>query len=171
MSFKTVSAECLPRIVEERHTLIDVRSPAEFRAEHVSGAELYPLDQLDAQAFCQEHNPESPVYVLCQSGKRACTAAEKLIAAGHRNVHVVEGGTDAAKEAGVETLRGKGSISIERQVRIGAGALVVIGSLAGLVIHAGFFAVPLFVGCGLIFAGVTDFCGMGMILAKMPWNR
>jgi predicted branched-subunit amino acid permease len=86
-------------------------------------------------------------------------------------VHVIEGGTNAAKSADVPIERGKGSISIERQVRIGAGALVVVGCIAGLVVHAGFFAVPLFVGSGLVFAGVTDVCGMGMMLAKMPWNR
>ncbi|PXA04243.1 sulfurtransferase [Coraliomargarita sinensis] len=171
MSYKTIPADQLPPLIEEEHIVIDVRTPAEYRAEHVVGAQLHPLDQLDAEAFCRQYNPDTPIYVLCQSGKRASMAAEKLIAAGHQNVHVVEGGTNAAKTTGVAMNRGKGAISIERQVRIGAGALVVLGTIAGLTIHAGFLAVPLFVGSGLIFAGVTDICGMGAVLAKMPWNR
>jgi len=123
------------------------------------------------KALCQQSESDAPLYVICQSGSRACVAAEKLISEGHPRVHVLDGGINAAKSAGVAIVRGKGTISIERQVRIGAGVLVVGGCIAGLVLHTGFFAVPLFVGSGLIFAGVTDFCGMGLMLAKMPWNR
>lgn len=171
MTIKTISAEELPEHIRNERIVIDVRSPAEFRGEHVTGAKLYPLDQLDPGEFCRKHGMDAPVYVLCQSGKRASAAAHKLTAEGHPHVYVVEGGTNAAKSAGVSIERGKGAISIERQVRIGAGALVVLGSIGGLVLHPGFFAVPIFVGSGLIFAGVTDICGMGAILAKMPWNR
>lgn len=62
-------------------------------------------------------------------------------------------------------------MSLERQVRIAAGSLVFIGVALGWFVHRGFFAVPAFVGAGLVFAGLTDFCGMGLLLAKMPWNR
>ena len=171
MTYKTILADQLPSLIEDEHIIIDVRTPAEYRAEHVEGAELHPLDQFDAEAFCQKYAPDTPIYVLCQSGKRASTAAKKLIDAGHKNVHVVEGGTNAAKDADVAIERGEGTISIERQVRIAAGALVALGSVAGLVVHSVFFAVPMLVGCGLVFAGITDFCGMGMLLTKMPWNR
>jgi rhodanese-related sulfurtransferase len=84
MSYKTVSADRLPTLIDEDQMIIDVRTPAEFRAEHVSGAQLHPLDQLDAKAFCEQYSPDDPVYVLCQSGKRACMATEKLTAAGTR---------------------------------------------------------------------------------------
>lgn len=171
MSIKKVSASELSHAIDQGHRLIDVRTPGEYRAEAVIGAELHPLDVLDAQTFTESHGADKPLYVLCQSGKRAQMAADKLSAAGLQNVLVVEGGTNAAKEAGVPTQSGKGTISIERQVRIAAGALVAIGSVAGLTVHAGFFAVPIFVGCGLVFAGVTDTCGMGMMLSKMPWNK
>lgn len=170
MKIKSVPAQQLPQIIKDEHVLIDVRTPAEYRAEHVEGAELHPLDKLDAEALCRQHNPAKPLYILCQSGKRASMAAEKLSASGHENVYVIEGGTNAAKAVNVKIVRGKGAISIERQVRIGAGALVVAGCIAGLFIHAWFFAVPIFVGSGLVFAGVTDFCGMGILLAKMHWN-
>lgn len=168
---KTVSAYELPKLINQGQVVIDVRSPAEYRSEHVIGAELHPLDQLDAATFSAQHGPDTPVYLLCQSGKRASAAATKLTSTGLENVYVVEGGTNAAIDAGVAIERGKGSISIERQVRIGAGTLVVAGCVGGLLIHPGLFALPIFVGCGLIFAGVTDICGMGAVLAKMPWNR
>ncbi|MGJ8649631.1 MAG: rhodanese-like domain-containing protein [Opitutaceae bacterium] len=171
MSQKTISPHELPQLFVNQSTVIDVRTPGEFNAAHVNGAQLQPLDQLDAASFCQTYGTENPVYVLCQSGKRACMAADKLIGAGHQNVIVVEGGTAAAIEHGLDINYGKGAISIERQVRITAGSLAFLGTILGLFVHAGFFGIPAFVGAGLVFAGVTDTCGMSMILSKFPWNR
>lgn len=171
MSAKTISPRELPKLLINQSTVIDVRTPGEFKAAHVKGAQLRPLDQLDAAAFCETYGTEEPVYVLCQSGQRANIAAEKLVGAGHRNIIVVEGGTAAAIEHGLDINYGKGTLSIERQVRIAAGSLVFVGTLLGLFVHGGFFAIPTFIGAGLVFAGVTDSCGMGMMLAKCPWNR
>ncbi|MGB1127371.1 MAG: rhodanese-like domain-containing protein [Opitutales bacterium] len=171
MSHQSAPASELERILREGHTLIDVRTPAEYRAEHVSGAESQPLSELNPSVFRGDRTADKPIYILCQSGKRAIIAAERLTAAGCPAPVVIEGGTDAAKTAGIDIVRGNGAISIERQVRIAAGMLVAIGSIAGLVIHAGFFILPIFVGSGLVFAGLTDTCGMGLLLAKMPWNR
>lgn len=151
--------------------MIDVRTPAEFRSVHVAGAELVPLDKMDAAAFCQARGTDAPVYVLCQSGARSQKAAERLCAAGHTRVCVVQGGTDAAIQQGIEVVYGEGGISIDRQVRITAGLLVLSGTLAGAFIHPGFFLIPGFVGAGLAFAGITNTCGMAMALAKCPWNR
>ena len=95
-------------------------------------------------------------------------AAEKLD--GHPRIVVVEGGTEAWVDSGLPVVRGKKAVSLERQVRIAAGALVLIGSILTLV-NSYFLVLPAFVGAGLVFAGVTDTCGMGMLLAKMPWNQ
>lgn len=171
MTIETTSPKKLPGIFGDGYTVIDVRTPKEFQAEHVSGAESMPLDDLDPVQFIGQHGDGFPVFILCQSGKRATVAAERLVEAGHKNVTVVEGGTNAAKDAGIDIEYGQGSISIERQVRIAAGALVFVGTLLGLLVHAGFLAIPAFIGAGLVFAGVTDTCGMGMMLAKCPWNR
>ena len=84
---------------------------------------------------------------------------------------LVEGGTQGWVDAGLEAVRGEKAISLERQVRIAAGTLVFIGTLLGYFVHHYWLGVPAFVGAGLVFAGVTDTCGMGMMLAKMPWNR
>ena len=171
MSIDTANAAELTNLIAQGHTVIDVRTPSEYRAEHVTGAELVPLDTLNPADFCLQCEPGFPVYIICQGGKRAQIAAEKLAAAGHQNLYVIEGGTNAAKAAGVDIEYGQGAISIERQVRIAAGFLVLIGTLAGAFIHLGFLFVSGFVGCGLIFAGITDTCGMAMMLTKMPWNR
>jgi rhodanese-related sulfurtransferase len=171
MKIETASAQKLPEFFSSNATVIDVRTPKEFQAAHVVGAESTPLDQLDPEQFQKQYGDEKPVYILCQAGKRAITAAERLSQAGHKNVTVITGGTAAAIEAGIDIEYGEKSISIERQVRIAAGGLVVLGTLLGFFIHVGFFAVPAFVGAGLMFAGITDNCAMGMLLAKCPWNQ
>ena len=83
----------------------------------------------------------------------------------------VEGGTLACEQAGLPVERGRKTMSLERQVRITAGSLVVIGTVLGRFVHPGFYGLSAFVGAGLVFAGVTDTCGMGMLLARMPWNQ
>ena len=163
-----------PRQVHERlHAdgarLIDVRTPGEHRAEHVAGAELIPMDELDAAAIASR--ARAPIWLLCRTGRRARDVGEKLLAAGADDVRVVEGGLEAWREAGLATVRGKGAISLERQVRIAAGALVLLGVALAWLVHPAFIAVAAFVGAGLVFAGVTDYCGMAMLLAKLPWNR
>ena len=154
--------------------LVDVRTPAEFAAQHAAGARLFPLDQFDAAAFLRER-PDTgarPIYLLCQGGKRATMAAEKLAAAGCTAAVVVEGGTTAWAAAGLPCeLTGRKVVSLERQVRIAAGALVLSGVLLGWLVHPFFVGLSAFVGAGLMFSGITDTCAMGMLIAKMPWNQ
>jgi rhodanese-related sulfurtransferase len=153
--------------------IFDVRTPAEFDQVHVAGARLMPLDQLDPAAIAAaRRDADEPVYVICQSGGRAGKACERLAEAGLAKVFSIEGGTSAWEKAGLPVVRGSSKvISLERQVRIGAGFLVVLGVVLAWTVHRGFLAIPAFVGSGLVFAGITDYCGMGMLLAKMPWNR
>ena len=153
--------------------LIDVRTPVEFREIHVEIARNVPLDQLDPAGLMQARNGSTndPLYVICRSGSRGQQACEKFVKAGFSNVVNVEGGTLACVEAGLPVVRGKKAISLERQVRIAAGLLVVLGALLGWFVHPAFIGLSAFVGAGLVFAGITDTCGMGMILARMPWNQ
>lgn len=147
--------------------LIDVRTPAEFREAHVQGADNEPLDTLDPA----RHTGDQPLYVICKAGGRGRTACERLVAAGRENVFNVEGGTQACIAAGLPIARGKGTISLERQVRITAGSLVLVGAALAWFVHPVWVGLSAFVGAGLVFAGVTDTCGMGMLLARLPWNR
>jgi rhodanese-related sulfurtransferase len=157
----------------EAFDLVDVRTPAEFREAHVAVARNVPLDRLDPAPFRAESGAEraKPLYVICRSGGRGRQACEKLTAAGVARVANVEGGTVACEAAGLPMTRGKRTISLERQVRIAAGGLVLVGAVLGLLVHPYFIGLAAFVGAGLVFAGVTDTCGMAMCLARMPWNQ
>lgn len=154
--------------------LLDVRTPAEFEEIHVPGALNLPLDRLSADALRQAlpAAAEAPFYILCRSGARADIAAAKLTAAGVDHGVVVKGGTLAWKEAGFPVVKGERRvISLERQVRIGAGSLVLLGLALGWLVHPGFLGLAAFVGAGLVFAGLTDWCGLGLLLGKAPWNQ
>ena len=150
--------------------LIDVRTPGEFASRRAIGARNIPLDSLASvtsslpQDYC--------LLILCEKGGRAAIAAKQLLGSGHTNVHVVEGGTEAWASDGLPIDgTGRKAISIERQVRIGAGILVLTGVILGFLIHPAFFGLSAFIGAGLVFAGITDWCGMGLLLARAPWNR
>jgi len=154
--------------------LLDVRTPAEHSELHVPGVHLMPLDRLDAGklATADGLSKSKPVYIFCRSGGRAKQAASKLEAGGFTQCHVVEGGTMAWAEAGLPVSRGKSRvISLERQVRIAAGFLVLSGVLLSQFVNPAFIWLSGFIGAGLIFAGSTDWCGMGMLIARMPWNQ
>ncbi|MBL8889332.1 MAG: rhodanese-like domain-containing protein [Planctomycetaceae bacterium] len=153
--------------------LIDVRTPAEFGEMHVEFARNLPLDRLDATKLKADlkHDPLQPLYVVCRSGGRSKMACEKLVAAGFENIVDVAGGTQACAATGLPIVRGAKAMSLERQVRIAAGSLVLIGAILGFGLHPGFYGLSAFVGAGLVFAGITDTCAMGMLIARMPWNQ
>jgi rhodanese-related sulfurtransferase len=165
------STEFAQRIGKEQELdLIDVRTPGEFREVHLASARNVPLDALDPAAI-SKHGAGKPLYIVCRSGARARQACEKLLQAGHDGAINIEGGILACIEAGLPVVRGKKTISLERQVRMATGTLVLSGVALGWFVHPGFFGLSAFVGAGLLFAGITDTCGMGILLSKMPWNR
>ncbi len=174
MSITTITPQQLSDLTQSGTSveLIDVRTPVEYREVHVDFARNVPLDKLDiAKLTAGRTGSGQPLYVICRSGSRGKQACEKILAAGHTNVVNVEGGTLAWDQAGLPVVRGKKSISLERQVRIAAGALVLIGSVLGVFVSPYWIGLSAFVGAGLMFAGITDTCGMGMVLARMPWNQ
>ena len=174
MTVTTISPRQLADLCQSgKIELIDVRTPIEYREVHVEIARNVPLDQLDAAALMHGRigTANEPLYLICRSGSRGQQACEKFLAAGFTNVVNVEGGTLACVEAGLPVVRGKKAISLERQVRIAAGSLVLLGAVLGWFVHPGFIGLSAFIGAGLVFSGITGTCGMGMILARMPWNR
>jgi glyoxylase-like metal-dependent hydrolase (beta-lactamase superfamily II) len=151
-------------------SVLDVRTGVEFDGEHIAGSTHIPLDRL-RERVADARSVPAPRLLLCRGGPRAQLAAKTLGELGLGGLSVVEGGLDAFRQAGGPVVRGTARMSLERQVRIVAGGLIVLGVALGFTVHAAAFALPAFVGCGLVFAGVTDWCGMGLLLAKMPWNR
>lgn len=167
-----------PLAVRERHVrepravLLDVRSPAEFEAAHIVGSRNVALATLDPTALAAgDVTYETPVTVVCFSGARARTAAERLVQAGFSDVVVLERGLQGWSAAGLPVQKGAGgAISLERQVRITAGSLVVLGVVLAAAVSPYAILLSAFVGAGLVFSGVTDTCGMGLLLARAPWN-
>ena len=145
---------------------MDVRLPAEYQAVHLEPSLLLPLDQLARRR--DELPRDREVVLVCRTGSRARLAAAEL--AGFRT-RVLEGGLVAWQEAGHPVVEGKAHMSLERQVRIAAGALASAGGVLAVAVSPWFGLVPAFVGAGLVYAGVTDRCGMAMLLGKLPYNR
>lgn len=153
--------------------LLDVRTPSEHSALHVPGVLLQPLGSLDPEAFLREHgaDPDSSLYVLCETGMRARNAIEAFEKAGFHNCVLVEGGTRAWADAGLPVNRGEArGLPVERQTQAVAGLMILLGALLGWQVHPAWFGLCAFVGAGLTMAGLTGFCPLALMLARMPWN-
>jgi rhodanese-related sulfurtransferase len=151
--------------------LLDVRTAGEYESVHIPGAYNVPLDTLGEHSAEIRATVNEPVVLICQSGARARRAEEALKECSMRNLHVLEGGMNGWVSAGGEVNRGSERLSLERQVRIAAGALAATGALLALLVSPLWAILPAFVGSGLVFAGVTDTCGMAMVLSRLPYNR
>ena len=155
---------------------IDVRTLAEIDSEHYAGCIDMPLQQLNTDKVKsaltnQNGSDKTPIYLVCGSGMRAQKAAKQLSDQLINPLIIVSGGIQAIKAAGIPTVKGRSSIiSLERQVRIAAGSLVLVGAIVGTFISPLGYGLSAFVGAGLIFAGITDTCAMGMLIARLPWN-
>ncbi len=170
-SARVVTAQEAMRALQsgELAQVIDVRSPDEYATGHIPGAVNVPLDEIETRLGDLVRS--GSVLVVCQSGQRAEMACE-LVGRGHDELVRLEGGTDAWLQAGGPVVASrKVRWSLERQVRLGAGLLVLIGVTLGFLAHPGWFGLAGFIGAGLTFSGLTGFCGMAKILALMPWNR
>jgi rhodanese-related sulfurtransferase len=151
--------------------LIDVREPFEHAEQRIAGARLEPLGSIDAGALREEHAGKRIVF-HCKAGGRSAKAACTFAAPGETVFHLA-GGIDAWAAEGLPTLKAAGAprIGVMRQVQIAAGSMVALGTALGVLLSPWFLALPAFVGCGLVFAGVSGWCGMAKLLAVMPWNK
>ena len=149
--------------------LIDVRSASEYATGHIPGSMNIPLEQIDLRVG--DLADDEPIVLICKAGTRARMAAARIGPCG-KDLVVLEGGTDGWIRAGYPVVASVATHwSLERQVRLGAGVLVALGVVLSLLVNSNWIYLSGFVGLGLTFAGLTDICPMGMVLAKMPWNR
>ncbi len=149
--------------------LVDVREPGEFRGERIATAVSVPLSSFKPEAI---PTSSKTLVLMCQSGNRSRQAAAILEGAGIRGFYQLKGGLNAWKAAELPIVKGnKAPISIMRQVQITAGSLVLIGTVLGAFVSPAWLFLSGFVGAGLVFAGVSNTCGMALILARMPWNQ
>ncbi|MCB0322132.1 MAG: rhodanese-like domain-containing protein [Bdellovibrionales bacterium] len=172
---KTISAAELQQqlVAKDKLLVFDVRSPEEYLSGHIPQAINYPLECIDA-ASLEPLSKLGELIFVCKSGARSKMACERAQTAGVPQVGMLTGGTDGWRQSGFEicaTAVAGPPISIERQVRIGAGLLILLGVVLGFSVSSTWFLLSGFVGLGLTLAGITDWCGMGLLLARMPWNR
>ena len=161
-----------PKNLPDDAIILDVRGGCEHSEASLYKAHyLVELPKLNPASFLKEYRIKNEtLYILCKSGKRAIEAANKFVKSGYKNVVVIEGGIDKAEKQGC-AINKQGHISLERQVRIAAGSIVALGILLGIFVSSYWLILPLFMGGGLIYAGITNFCGLAIVLSKMPWNK
>jgi rhodanese-related sulfurtransferase len=147
--------------------LVDVREPGEFAGRRLPGSVNVPLSSLESDAA--RLPKDKPVIVLCGSGARSRDAARRLSALGFADVRVLEGGLGGCADL-VEKGPG-GAWAMERQVRMAAGCLILLGAALGTFVHPAGWGLSAAIGAGLVFSAATDTCGMAAVLARMPWNR
>ena len=150
--------------------LIDVREPAEHRSECIDGACLIPLGEISIEKL---PSTKRLIVIHCRSGKRSADACTKLLAINPSlDVASLEGGIVAWSQAGFNVKKLDSNIlPLDRQTQITTGFIAFFGTILGALIDPSFYVLPSFIGAGLMFAGLTGWCGMAKLLAKMPWNR
>ncbi len=165
-----VASELKKRLDKDEVLLIDVREPAEHRGEYIDGACLIPLGEITIEKL---PSTKRPIVIHCRSGKRSADACAKLLAINPSlDVASLEGGIVAWSQAGFNVKKsGSAILPLDRQTQITAGLIAFSGTILGALINPTFYILPGFIGAGLMFAGLTGWCGMAKLLAKMPWNR
>jgi rhodanese-related sulfurtransferase len=172
MTLKTISPHDAKRLIDEGAILVDIREADEHARERIPGARHFALSKLD-ETDLAVHRGKAVIF-HCRSGARTQNNAGRLARKIDEfcEAYVVEGGLDAWRKAGLEVaLDRRQPIDLERQVRIGAGGLTLLGTLLGVAASPWLLVIPLFVGAGLLFSGLTGFCGMARLLVHAPWNR
>lgn len=151
--------------------LVDVRESSEYAEKFIPGSRLIPLSAIATQNVNDCETKDKPIIFFCRSGNRTTKSSDLLErAAGNVQAFQIEGGLSGWEKEGLPVERGNASFPLFRQIQIGAGSLVLIGILGSFIWHP-IYWLSAFIGAGLIFAGVTGFCGLGLLLSRMPWNR
>ncbi len=170
-TLREVNAETLKDwLDQDKAVLIDIRETDEYVREHIAGSRLVPLSSFDPDDFPGDHDKIGVFH--CNSGNRTCQAAPAILRSGFAEVYHLKGGIQAWKKAGLPVNSNREApISLLRQTQIATGSLVVFGILLAVLVSPWFMALSALVGAGLVLAGVTGSCAMGILLAGMPWNR
>lgn len=169
MDIKLISSEELKSMAaQDRACIIDVREPAEYRSIHLKNSISLPLSKVSNESLPKGY---SKIILVCLTGVRSKEASKK-ISSESIEIFSLDGGISSWKQSGFEVIESESKVlPLDRQTQIAAGSLALCGTLLGAVINPGFYIIPGFVGCGLIFAGLSGWCGMAKLLAKMPWNN
>ncbi len=172
MTFKNIDSKILKKWLENNEAIVvDVREPSEHEAEKISGSNLLPLARVCKNSLPKYENKK--IVLHCRSGKRSTSACQKLIDEdSNLEIYNLEGGISAWITEGYEIkTSGKFFLPLDRQVQLTIGLGVFVGSVLGYLLSPSFFLLSGFFGAGLIFAGLSGYCGLAIFMAKMPWNK
>jgi rhodanese-related sulfurtransferase len=150
--------------------VLDVRTPGEFDSAHIPGAYNVPLDLLREHRAELRAHLDDQIVLVCRSGARAAQAGQTLAEAGLPNVRILDGGMLAWQATDAPVNRVRLRWDLERQVRLVAGS-IVLASVLGSLLLPGLQWIAAALGAGLAVAALTSTCAMGMLLAKLPYNR
>lgn len=168
MSLQIIDAIRAKRLIDDGAVLVDIREADEHAREHVPGARHQAMSRLAKV----DAGGAKTVIFHCKSGARTAGNASRLAATVGCEAYILEGGIAAWKKAGLQVVTDRRQpLEIMRQVQIAAGSLVLLGVVLGIWVAPAFLGLSAFVGAGLMFAGVSGWCGMAKLLALMPWNR
>ena len=167
MSLATITATDAKHLIEKGAILVDIRDADERARQHIEGARHHPLNALTTL-----DGGSAPIIFHCRAGRRTAENAAKLRAATQNEAYILEGGIEAWKRAGLPVVEDRSQpLEMGRQVQIAAGALILLGVFLGSRVAPQFYLLSGLVGAGLIFAGLSGWCGMARLLEIMPWNR
>lgn len=167
MTLQKITASEAKRLIDKGALLIDIRGADEHARESIPGARNCPVTKLETLRA-----GAGPVVFYCRTGNRTAVNSGRLATGAGCEAYAIEGGLEAWKQAGLPVRTDRSQpIEIQRQVQLVAGSLVLLGVLLGVSYNPAFFALAAFVGAGLVFAGLSGWCGMAKVLAQMPWNR
>jgi rhodanese-related sulfurtransferase len=172
MPVKNIDAKTLKKWLENDEAIVvDVREPAEHESNKISGASLLPLANVSKNLLPKCENKKLVLH--CHSGKRSSSACQKLLQEDPSlEIYNLEGGISAWINEGCDTKNsGKFFLPLDRQVQLTIGLGVLIGSILGYLVSPAFFLFSGFFGAGLIFAGLSGYCGLAILMSKMPWNK
>lgn len=160
----------LKKLLSSGCCLVDVREPVEHAEEHINGAKLIPLGELERRST--EISRTEPLVVMCRSGRRGLDALKKLESMGITGARNLEGGMLAWKDAGLPVGKSKKEVfPLMQQVQIAIGTGVLTGVILARLVDPNWIYLSAFFGAGLLFAGTTGWCGLAILLSKMPWNH
>jgi rhodanese-related sulfurtransferase len=157
-------------LIDQGCTLVDVREPAEHRSQRIAGAVSHPIGSICCNSI---PSTEKKILIHCQKGMRGSSACKKLISENEAlEVYNIAGGIEAWQQAGLPVQsNGEKMLPLDRQVQLTIGLCVLTFGLLGYFVNPAFTLGAAFFGAGLINAGLTGWCGLARLMAKMPWNR
>lgn len=164
MSLPTLSPQQVAEKLKQGATLIDIRSQAEYQIQHIQGAKCCPIEQLNAHQL-----PQGEIIFHCLGGVRT-QQHQAYLAQCNSQAYIMDGGLNAWVKAGYAVQK-NAKLDLMRQVQLIAGGLVFLGVVLGAFFSPYFYLLSAFVGLGLMFAGLTGFCGLARLLAQLPYNK